>query len=74
MEGGNDKSYFYKLQPRDEQILEAYWPKMKCINEPNDLAIWGTYDSSHAQNLQIAFEICDEETSAVKCKSEDEIK
>ena len=46
---------------------------MKCITQPDQLALWGNFDSAVAQNLQLAFELCDNKTSAVPCKSKEEI-
>ena len=69
VEGSNHKSLFYKLHERDEPILEAYGPKMKCFSDPEQLSIFGNFDNSQAQNLEIAFEMCNSETSPVTCKS-----
>ena len=70
----NPDSPFYRLRYRDQSILDSYGPKMKCFKDPSQLAIWGNFDSSQAQNFQLAFRKCNNETSKVPCKSQQEIE
>ena len=37
------------------------------------MELWGNYDSPDVRNIMIVFEKCNNETSEVRCKSEDEI-
>ena len=55
-------------------IVETYGQKMKCFQEPEKVAMWGNFDSNEAQNIQIAFQLCDSATSKVPCKSKDYIQ
>ena len=47
---------------------------MNCLDEKDDLKLWGNYDTSSARNLMIVFEKCDNATmssSQEPCKSEE---
>ena len=73
-DGSNTKSKFFKLKPGDQETLDTYWPKFKCIKNPDGLQMWGNFDSLEAQNFQLAFVMCNQATSSVPCKSAEEIK
>ena len=52
-EGTNDDSYFYKLRERDEQLLHRFKPGLKCLQSPEELEIYGDFNSLAVKNLQI---------------------
>ena len=62
------------MREKDHSTLRNHGHKLKCVSEPEKLAVWGDYDSTEAQNIGIGFFKCDNATSTVTCKSEAEIK
>ena len=47
---------------------------MKCATNLEDLILYGDYDQETARNLAIVFEKCNNDTSEVPCKSQEEFK
>ena len=46
---------------------------MKCPVNKSDISIMGNFDSSAASVVMVVLETCNNETSTVTCKSQDEI-
>lgn len=42
------ETYFYPVREKDESNLRNHGHKLKCVSEPQKLAIWGNYDSTEA--------------------------
>ena len=55
-------------------MLQHHGNKLKCLTEPNQLALWGNFDSDVGQNIGIGFQKCDNATSTVTCKSDEQIR
>ena len=53
--------------------VTAYTGRFKCLDEPEKLVLRGNYDSQIASNLMVVFDKCNNATSKVTCKSEEEI-
>ena len=53
--------------------IEIYGSKMRCLKDENDIMLWGNYNSPDSSNLMVVFDKCDNATSRVKCKSDEEI-
>ena len=51
--------------------MDTYRKKFKCV-DPEDLIIWGDYNSRRAQQLAVKFKICDG-GPANGCKEKEEI-
>lgn len=49
---------------------------MNCLQQTDDMVLWGNYDTDIASNLMIVFETCDVNKlpPGQKCKSEKEIE
>ena len=46
---------------------------MKCPVNKSDISIMGNFDSSAVSVVMVVLETCNNETSTVTCKSQDEI-
>ena len=46
---------------------------MKCLENTDDVKLWGNYDSTTARNIMVVFERCNATTNKDGCKSEQEI-
>ena len=69
---GASDSLFYDTNPSSKQDLANNWRKLKCIRDPQQLSLYGNYDTELAANLIIVFELCDPKLR--KCKTEDQIR
>ena len=47
---------------------------MKCLQDSQDLSVWGNYNSEAAANFMAVFIKCDPALSTVTCKSEEDIR
>lgn len=49
---------------------------MHCLDESQDLQMWGNWNTDYGQNLMVVFEKCDiaKRPKGAKCKSEKEIE
>ena len=49
---------------------------MRCLDEPENLKMWGNYDADKASNLMVVFEKFDitKRLPGQKCKGESEIE
>ena len=65
--GAEDK--FYQPLSESQIFVDRYWGIMKCIDDV-DFSLYGNYQTSEAQNLQIIFEKCDR-SARLDCKSDD---
>ena len=70
--GGAPNSLFYDTNPSSMQDLVNHWRKLKCIQDPQQLTLFGNYDTEQAANLMIVFELCNPKLR--KCKTEDQIR
>ena len=71
--GESPESNFYESNPNSVSDIVRYGPKMRCPVKQKELALWGNYDTTEAQNIMIVFEKCDPDLSPVPCKNETEI-
>ena len=71
--GNNTKSSFFPTSDVSKADIEAYGPRLKCLQNLNDTFIHGNFDSSAGSNIMVVLEKCDNSTSTVTCKSEEEI-
>ena len=46
---------------------------MQCIDDMDDLKLWGNYDTPDVRNLMVVFDKCNNATSPFICKSDAEI-
>ena len=54
--------------------VKSYSKAFKCLDNPEEhLLMKGNYDTEMAANLMIVFDICNDATSSVKCKPQEEI-
>ena len=67
------KTPFFEFPSYSENDVKIYGPKMRCLTKPEQLSLWGNFDTSYASNLMIVFEKCSNSTSSVPCKTEKEI-
>ena len=64
----------YPLKESDYGSVEVWKKKFKCAN-PEDLKIWGDYNSVSAQQLTFQFRKCQDKTpSGDPCESDENIK
>ena len=73
-EGTNDDSYFFKSEQGSYHWLETYATQMQCLEEPEALEIWGNNLVYNQKLLSVSFVACNNATSSVVCKSEEEIE
>lgn len=53
-------SAFYPVKDLSKTDLMSYGPrKMRCIKNPDELILYGDYDTNKASNLMVVFELCD---------------
>ena len=64
---------FYPPTRSAESDIKIYGPKMKCLENTDDVKLWGNYDSTTARNIMVVFERCNATTNKDGCKSEQEI-
>ena len=43
--GGASNSLFYNTNPSSKQDLAYHWRKLKCIEDPMQLSLFGNYDT-----------------------------
>ena len=43
--GGASDSLFYDTNPSSERDLANHWRKLKCIQDPQQLSLFGNYDT-----------------------------
>ena len=69
-EGETRNEYgFYTYDPDTEGNLEPVKDRLKCIDE--SFEIKGHYDSYTAANLMVVYEICNNYTGEIICKSKE---
>ena len=66
---GRDKAY-YKIFEESREVVSLWQKKFKCV-KPEELEIWGDFDSEEAQEIQISFKMC---TGRLDCHSEADIR
>lgn len=70
----SNTSWFYKIREKDREVLTKHGEMLLCLQNPEELKIYGNYDTRVWQNLQVAFRPCKNETeSGLVCKSKEEI-
>ena len=72
-----DKSALYPVLDHNQQDVQKHAVgKFRCLDESQDLKLWGNYNTDQAQNLMIVFEKCDitKRPKGAKCKTEKEIE
>ena len=75
VEGSIKNSTFHPLSAQSKTHVDEYRRRFKCLSNPEqDLKLKGNYDAIEAKNLMIVFDRCNNATSAVTCKSEEEIQ
>ena len=52
-----DKTQIYPIFESSRDEVLTYRKKFKCI-DPEDMVIWGDYDSKKGQQIRIEFEMC----------------
>ena len=72
-DGTNDNSNFSKVSEGWFSGIFKYYKRLKCFVNRDDMMIRGNYNTVSAANIVAAFEKCDPSTSAVTCRSEEEI-
>ena len=65
----DDSLDFQKPAKSSLDDITRYGKKMKCMSDPNDLKMWGNYNTPETRNFMIIFDKCNNETSPVPCKS-----
>ena len=58
----NSSSPFYKVAKFSERDLKNFGKNLRCLEDSNDLNMWGNYDSSMASHVSIVFEKCVNQT------------
>ena len=72
--GSNEDANFYPLSKLSETFYDQYGGRFKCLDNPErDLNLHGNYDTISATNMMVVFDVCNNETSTVTCKSQKEI-
>ena len=69
----SDESPFFPISQYNQVELAQYGAgKMRCLDEVENLKLWGDYDTSKASNLMVVFEKCDIKKRPLgqKCKTE----
>ena len=57
-----------------ESDLNSYTGRYKCLdNAERDLNLRGNYDTTIASNLMAVFDLCNNATSTIPCKPQEEI-
>ena len=70
----NDRNLFYEPAKSALKDIDNYGGKLQCIDNIDDLRLWGNYNTPDTRNLMIVFDKCNNATSPVICKSDAEIK
>jgi len=73
MEGSNKETNFFATSRLSDLDLKSYGTRLRCIVDRSKLQLWGNYDTTETANLVAAFDRCNNSTSPVTCKSEEEI-
>ena len=64
------KTAIYPITETAVREVETWKKKFKCV-KPEDMLIWGDYNSAKAQQLSVKFNMCEGETY---CESKENIK
>ena len=67
-------SGFYRAAEHALSDIQIYGPKLRCLSNQQELKLWGNFDTAWSRNLMVVFEMCNNSTSSVTCKSESEIR
>ena len=59
----DDELDFFKPSTSALSDIETYGPKMLCLQNQEELRMWGNYDSAHGRNLMIVFDQCNNTNS-----------
>ena len=70
----DDVSNFYRTSQNAIDDIGRHVNRLRCLDNPEDLQIWGNYDTGSAANILVVLDKCDPLNSAVTCKSEEEIQ
>lgn len=73
MEGSNKQTDFFATSRLSDRDLKSYGTRLRCIVDPTKLKLWGNFDTTETANLIAAFDRCDNSTSTITCKSDEEI-
>ena len=73
IEGNNVDSIFFPVSKLSETDKNYYTGRFKCLDEPEKLVLRGNYDSDMTSNLMAVFDMCNNATSSVTCKTPEEI-
>ena len=73
MSENSEFSNFYQPSVINEKDVHIYKSRLLCLQKPQDIRLWGNYDTANTNNLMIVFEKCSNATSSVTCKSNEEI-
>ena len=53
--------------------LRLYGLSMKCVKNPDDMVIWGNYNTGNAAAFQVVFEMCDVTKGEGPCAPDEDI-